>query len=48
MIKQSDFIIDLDLSQANVFNIKKIDYCYKVGYEKTIEKIKGIKEMLEK
>lgn len=48
IIKQSDFIIDLDLSQASVFNIKKIDYCYNVGYKTTIEKIKEIKEMLEK
>ena len=45
--EQSDFILDLDLSKANVFNIKKIDYCYNIGYMKTIEKIEEIKKMLE-
>lgn len=46
-IEQSDFVIDLDLSKASVFNIKKIDYCYNVGYITTITKIKKIKKMLE-
>ena len=30
-MRQSDFVLDLDLSQASVFNTKKIDYCYNVG-----------------
>lgn len=47
-IKQSDFVINLDLSQASVFNIKKIDYCYNIGYITTLAKIEEIKEMLEK
>lgn len=47
-VDESDFVIDLDLSQASVFNIKKIDYCYNVGYITTLTKIKEIKEMLEK
>ena len=47
-INQSDLVIDLDLSEANVFNIKKIDYCYNIGYITTITKIKEIKEMLQK
>lgn len=46
--KQSDLAIDLDLSEASVFNIKKIDYCYNIGYITTITKIKEIKKMLEK
>lgn len=46
-IQESDFIIDLDLSQASVFNIKKIDYCYNIGYITTLTKIKEIKKMLE-
>lgn len=47
-IKQSDLVIDLDLADASVFNIKKIDYCYNVGYITTLTKIKEIKKMLEK
>jgi len=46
-IKESDFVIDLDLSEASVFNIKKIDYCYNVGYITTITKVNEIKKMLE-
>ena len=46
-IKESDFVLDLDVSEASVFNIKKIDYCYNVGYTTTLTKIKEIKKMLE-
>lgn len=46
-IKQSDLVIDLDLADASVFNIKKIDYCYNIGYITTYAKIKEIKKMLE-
>ena len=47
-IKQSDLVLDLDLSEASVFNTKKIDYCYNVGYITTITKIKEIREILDK
>ncbi len=43
--KQSDLVLDLDLSEASVFNIKKIDYCYNVGYITALTKIKEIREM---
>ena len=46
-IKESDLVIDLDLADANMFNIRKIDYCYNVGYITTITKIKEIKKMLQ-
>lgn len=46
--KQSDIIIDLDLSKASVFNIKKIDYCYNLGYITTLTKMEEIKQILEK
>ena len=45
--RQSDLVIDLDLSEASVFNIKKIDYCYNVGYNETIKNIKEIKKIFE-
>lgn len=47
-VKESDFVIDLDLSEASVFNVKKIDYCYEVGYITTITKMNEIKKMLNK
>ena len=47
-IKESDLVIDLDLADANMFNIRKIDYCYNIGYITTITKIKEIKKMLGK
>jgi len=44
-IKESDFVIDLDLSEASVFNTKKIDYCYNIGYINTITKVNEIKKL---
>lgn len=46
-VKESDMVIDLDLEEASVFNIKKIDYCYNIGYITTLTKMKDIKEMLK-
>lgn len=46
-IKKSDMLIDLSLPEASVFNMKKIDYCYDIGYVTTITKINEIKEMLK-
>lgn len=45
-VKLSDFVIDLELPEANVFNMKKIDYCYNIGYITTLTKINEIKKML--
>ena len=47
-IKDSDFVLDLNLSEASVFNTKKIDYCYNVGYITALTKVKEIKGMLKK
>lgn len=46
-IENSDLIINFEMPEANVFNTKKIDYCYNIGYITTLTKIKEIKEMLE-
>lgn len=46
-IKESDYTLDLDLSQASVFNIKKIDYCYNIGYITTISNMKEIKKIIK-
>ena len=45
--EQSDLLIDLELPEANLFNAKKVDYCYNIGYNTTIAKIDEIKEMLK-
>ena len=45
--EDSDLVIDLELPEANLFNAKKIDYCYNIGYSTAIEKIDEIKAMLE-
>ena len=47
-VQSSDFAMTLDLSEASVFNIKKIDYCYNQGYIAAIENMKKIKECLNK
>lgn len=45
-IANSDYSITLDLEEASVFNIKKIDYCYNKGYIAAIENMPKIKAML--
>ena len=47
-VQSSDFAMTLDLSEASVFNIKKIDYCYNQGYIAAIENMKKIKDCLNK
>ena len=46
-IASSDYSITLDLTEASVFNIKKIDYCYNQGYIAAIENMNKIKAMLK-
>lgn len=46
-IESSDFAITLDLPEASVFNVKKVDYCYNQGYITAIEKMPKIKKMLK-
>lgn len=47
-VRESDYVIDLELPEASVFSIKKIDYCYNIGYVTAIAHMKEIKEMLNK
>lgn len=46
-IASSDYSITLDLAEASIFNIKKIDYCYNQGYIAAIENMSKIKSMLK-
>lgn len=45
-IASSDYSITIDLPEASVFNIKKIDYCYNQGYIAAIENMSKIKAMI--
>lgn len=47
-INESDFVLDLDMQGTKVFDTKKVDFCFEIGYITTITKIKEIKEMLSK
>lgn len=42
----SDYTLDIDLAEASLFNIRKIDYCYNQGYITTLQKINEIKQAL--
>lgn len=44
-VQSSDYALTLDLAEASVFNIKKIDYCYEQGYIAAITNIDKIKKM---
>lgn len=46
-IETSDYVCDIDVSKANTFSIKKIDYCYEEGYKYAISKIDEIKRMFQ-
>jgi len=45
--EKSDYMLELDLAAASVFNIKKIDYCYNIGYTETIKNIDEIKKAIQ-
>lgn len=45
-IHASDLVIDFDVSEASVFDTKKIDYCYNIGYITMLTKINEVKKML--
>ena len=46
-IESSDYTITLDLPEASVFNIRKIDYCYDIGYKTAIKHMSEIKKILK-
>lgn len=47
-VANSDYALTLDLAEASVFNIRKIDYCYEQGYITAIANMSKIKEMIGK
>lgn len=46
-IQGADYIINVDTKGTSVFDIKKINDCYKYGYEQTLSKINEIKNKIE-
>ncbi|MFR5682658.1 MAG: patatin-like phospholipase family protein [Clostridia bacterium] len=46
-VECSDLVLDVDTKDANVFNIKKINDCYRYGYETAILHMIEIKKMLK-
>ena len=45
-VENSDYTITLDMPEASVFNVKKVDYCYEQGYKTAIEHMVDIKKVL--
>lgn len=41
------FILDINLMDAKVFDIRKIDYCYHIGYALAKEKMDEIKKYIQ-
>lgn len=46
-VKQSDYVIEIDLKDVKPFSIKKIEFSYREGYNQTIDNIAKLKKVLE-
>ncbi len=46
-ILQSDYILNIGLKSANIFNTKKVDFCYEEGYRIAKEQMEEIKQALD-
>jgi len=44
--KMGDYVIDLHITSSAVFDIKKLDECYEIGYQKTIQDMEKIKKKI--
>ena len=47
-LEQSDLILTIPTDRAGLFDIEKLDKCYKFGYETTIKNIDKIKKLINK
>ena len=45
-IKQSDFVLTVPTDRAGLFDIEKLDKCYKFGYDTVMQNLDKIKELL--
>ena len=46
-LNKSDYVLTIPTDGTGLFDVEKLDECYKVGYRFTNEKIKEIKKLLE-
>lgn len=46
-VASSDYAVTLDLPEASVFNVKKIDYCFNQGYITAMENMTQIKKLFK-
>jgi len=47
-VMKSDEVIEIDLKDAKIFNINKLEFCYREGYIQTLDCIAKLKENLKK
>ena len=45
--ENSNYILNLHVASSSTFDIKKIDACYEIGYQTTMQEIEKIKKALE-
>ena len=45
-LKTSDYVLEINTDGTGLFDIEKIDLCYKLGYIQTIRKMEEIKQLL--
>ena len=46
-IEVCDYVLNLSLKGAQVFNINKLEFCYQEGYMQTLDKIKELRKVIE-
>lgn len=46
-IEVCDYVLNLSLKGAQVFNINKLEVCYQEGYMQTLDKIKELRKVIE-
>lgn len=46
-IKNSDYVIEIDLRDVKPFSISKLEFCYREGYTQTLDNISKIKRILK-
>ena len=45
-IEQSDFVLTVPTDRTGLFDIEKLDKCYKFGYDTVINNLSQIKQMI--
>ena len=45
-LEQSDFVLTVPTDRAGLFDVEKLDKCYKFGYDTVLQNLPQIKKML--